>query len=193
MLKENFCNVRKMHAVLFYYTERDNPEGGLVFLLSITSGVITELFDMYADMVYRISLNILKNPEEAQDVVMDVFTTLLHTVSFNDTQHVKAWLIKTAEHRSLNALKSARMRRNIPFDEQLENTLTSSLNESEYEVLDSVMRLPEKLRTTIYMYYYEDMDADEIAKILGISKNTVYKRLERARGLLKSGLEGAAI
>lgn len=162
-------------------------------MLSITSGVITELFDMYADMVYRISLNILKNPEEAQDVVMDVFTTLLHTVSFNDTQHVKAWLIKTAEHRSLNALKSARMRRNIPFDEQLENTLTSSLNESEFEVLDSVMRLPEKLRTTIYMYYYEDMDADEIAKILGISKNTVYKRLERARGLLKSGLEGAAI
>lgn len=61
------------------------------------------------------------------------------------------------------------------------------------EVLDLVMRLPEKIRTTVYMFYYEDMPAADIAGILGISENTVYKRLERGRSMLKIDLEGDAI
>lgn len=162
-------------------------------MIAITRDSISGLFDRYSDMVYRISLNIVRNCEEAQDVVMDTFVALMKQDTFNDENHIKAWLIRTAENKSLNVISSARMRRNQPLDEVLENTLAAPLTEGEYDVLDLVMRLPDKLKTTIYMFYYEDMSAAEISAALGISEATVYKRLERGRSSLKTSLEGDAI
>ncbi len=162
-------------------------------MVVVSKEMIAESFDSYADMVYRIALNIVRNREEAQDVVMDVFVALMKQSSFNDEAHVKAWLIRTAENKTINIVKSARVRRTQPLDELLENTLSAPLNEQEHEVLDMVMRLPDKLKTTVYMYYYEDMSAEEIGAALGISANTVYKRLERGRSVLKMDLEGEAI
>ena len=162
-------------------------------MIVISRDSIEELFDRYSDMVYRISLNIVRNCEEAQDIVMDTFMALMKQDSFNDDGHIKAWLIRTAENKSINVVRSARVRRNQPLDEMLSGTLSGTLNESEHELLDMVMRLPKKLRTTVYMYYYEDMSAAQIASVLGISDNTVYKRLQRGRNALKIDLEGEAI
>ena len=162
-------------------------------MVLITQDVISALFDEHADMVYRIALNIVKNREEAQDIVMDTFTALIRQECFNNSAHAKAWLIRTTENKSLNVIKSGRIKRNSPLDEVLENTLCTPAGSREYEVLDLVMRLPEKIRTTVYMFYYEDMPAADIAGILGISENNVYKRLERGRSMLKIDLEGDAI
>lgn len=159
----------------------------------VTANAIGELFDKYADMVYRISLNILRNCEEAQDIVMDTFMALMKEDSFNDEGHIKAWLIRTAENKSINVLRSARVKKTQSLDELLENTIAAPLNENEYELLDMVMRLPNKLKTTVYMYYYEDMSAADISAALEISEATVYKRLERGRKALKTEMEGASI
>ncbi len=159
----------------------------------VTANAIGELFDKYADMVYRISLNILRNCEEAQDIVMDTFMALMKQDSFNDEGHIKAWLIRTAENKSINVLRSARVKKTQSLDELLENTIAAPLNENEYELLDMVMRLPNKLKTTVYMYYYEDMSAADISTALEISEATVYKRLERGRRALKIEMEGASI
>ena len=51
------------------------------------------------------------------------------------------------------------------------------------------MSLPELFRTVIYLFYYEDMPAAEIAYALDITENTVYKRLAKGRKLLKLTLE----
>lgn len=162
-------------------------------MVIVSKEIISELFDSYSDMVYRISLSIVRNREEAQDVVMDVFMALMKQSSFNDEGHIKAWLIRTAENKSINVVRSARVQRTQPLDELMENTLSAPLSEQEHEVLDMVMRLPDKLKTTVYMYYYEDMPAEDIAEALGISANTVYKRLQRGRSVLKMNLEGEAI
>ena len=162
-------------------------------MIYINKDSISAVFESYADMVFRISLNIVRNREEAQDIVMECFMALLRQQSFADEDHVKAWLIRTAENRSINVMRSGRIKRNVPIDEVLENTLSAPTNDSEQELLDMVMRLPDKLKTTIYMFYYEDMTAAQIASVLGISENTVYKRLERGRSVLKINLEEDAI
>lgn len=162
-------------------------------MIELSCDSISSLFDRYSDMVYRISLNIVRNCEEAQDIVMDTFVALMKQAQFNDEAHIKAWLIRTAENKSINVMKSARVRRNQPLDEVLENTLSAPLSEGEHDLLDMVMRLPDKLKSTLYMFYYEDMKAEEIAHALGVSEATVYKRLERGRSSLKISLEGDAI
>jgi len=162
-------------------------------MINVTEDEICVLFDSYSDMVFRIALNIVRNREEAEDIVMDTFTALLDKSGFDSNEHIKYWLIRTAENKAINTAKSARLRRSVPMDELLENTLSAPFTQGETEVLDLVMRLPAKLRTTVYMYYYEDMPADEIAKVLRISKNTVYKRLERGRVILKDTIKEGAV
>lgn len=162
-------------------------------MIDLTQDSVGGLFDKYADMVYRISMNIVKSREEAQDIVMETFLALIRQEYFESESHAKAWMIRTAQNKALNVMRSGRVRRNVPLDELLENTLSAPVNDSEHELLDLVMRLPDKLKTTVYMFYYEDMPAAEIATVLGISENTVYKRLERGRSALKISLEEDAI
>ncbi len=162
-------------------------------MIIITQESVSSLFDLHADMVYRIAVNIVKSREEAEDVVMDTFTALLKQQSFESGEHAKAWLIRTAQNKSINVMKSSRINRNVPLDELLENILSSPATSSELDLLDLVMRLPDKLKTTVYMFYYEDMTAAQIAQALDISENTVYKRLERGRSALKISLEEDAV
>lgn len=162
-------------------------------MINVTEDEISVLFDSYSNMVFRIALNIVRNREEAEDIVMDTFMALLDSGGFESDSHIKYWLIRTAENKAINTAKSARLRRSVPMDEVLENTLSAPFTEGETEMLDLVMRLPAKLKTTVYMYYYEDMPAEEIAKVLKISKNTVYKRLERGRVILKDSIKEGAV
>ena len=57
-------------------------------------------------------------------------------------------------------------------------------------VADAVLKLKQKYREVIHLYYYEEYSAKEIGEMLGISENTVFKRLQRARENLKEKLVG---
>ena len=50
-------------------------------------------------------------------------------------------------------------------------------------------RLPEKLRVTVILFYFRDMDLAQTAKALGIPVGTVKSRLNHARKLLKEVLQ----
>ena len=52
-----------------------------------------------------------------------------------------------------------------------------------------VMRLPEKYRIVIHLFYYEDCSVREISRILKISESNVKVRLNRGRKMLKQTLQ----
>ena len=56
-------------------------------------------------------------------------------------------------------------------------------------LFEAVMALPEKYRTVIHLFYYEDYAVDEIADILRRPKGTVKSQLNRGRTLLKNMLQ----
>ncbi len=157
-------------------------------MIYITQNNFPEYFEQYANMVYRIAYGITASPQEAEDIVMVCFEKLIDKIEFSSEEHIKAWLIKTAEHKSLNVVSSARFRRNVPLDSIPEAAVSSDIKQPS-ELLDMVLRLPDKLKTVVYLFYYEDMPAAGIAKALKISENTVYKRLSKGRKLLKISLE----
>ena len=57
-------------------------------------------------------------------------------------------------------------------------------------VYDAVLKLPEKYRTAIHLYYYEDYSVKEIAAAMRSSESAVKSWLHRARGMLKETLGG---
>ena len=52
------------------------------------------------------------------------------------------------------------------------------------------MRLPDKQREVIYLFYYKDMTLAEIGRLLGAPVSTVSDRLNRARNMLRKALKG---
>ena len=53
-------------------------------------------------------------------------------------------------------------------------------------MLEAVRALPNKYKTPVYLYYYEEYSTAEIAKILRCPQSTVRNWLSRARKLLKN-------
>ena len=56
------------------------------------------------------------------------------------------------------------------------------------ELYREVMGLPEKYRTVLYLFYYEELTVKEIGEILGLRTSAVTTRLHRARAKLKEQL-----
>ena len=57
-------------------------------------------------------------------------------------------------------------------------------------VLEAVLSLPQKYRDAVYLHYYEEYTAPEIARVLGKNVNTVYTLLSRAKQMLREQLGG---
>ena len=55
--------------------------------------------------------------------------------------------------------------------------------------MSAVMKLPEKYRTVIHLFYFEDMSVAQISKATGIREATVKSQLSRARDMLKPMLK----
>ena len=99
---------------------------------------------------------------------------------FQSEEHEKAWFIRVTINCSKNWLNAAWNKRKVPLNETL-HFETKEREDIYYEVL----KLPQKERTIIYLYYYEQFKLAEIAKILHISEENAKTRLYRARQKLK--------
>ena len=56
-------------------------------------------------------------------------------------------------------------------------------------VQNAVRRLPERLKTTVLLYYMEDLSTKQIARVMRVPTGTVLSRLHQARKILKKELE----
>ncbi len=147
------------------------------------------LFETYGDMVYRLALVRTRSIADAEDVVQEVFLRCLkNNPVFQSAEHQKAWLLKVAVNCSKTLLGSAFRRHSVPEDAMGE--LVSEDDSPDSTVYDAVLKLPEKYRTAIHLYYYEDYSVKEIASLMRTTESTVKSWLHRARGMLKETLGG---
>ncbi|MEE0060227.1 MAG: sigma-70 family RNA polymerase sigma factor [Acutalibacteraceae bacterium] len=144
-----------------------------------------EIIKQHADMVYRIAVQNVKNPNDAQDIFQEVCMALLtKNAPLFDELHIKNWLIRVTINKCNNFNKSVWQSRTESIDEH------SNLIAPETDmVLDELYKLPKNYRNVIYLYYYEEYTIPEIADILGKSKNTISAQLQRARKKLKKILD----
>ncbi|MGN1432779.1 MAG: RNA polymerase sigma factor [Ruminococcus sp.] len=144
--------------------------------------------EQYTDIVYRAALSYCKNINDAEDAVQNTFVKLLKTdTEFNDDEHIRKWLIRVAVNECKNIWKSF-WRRNVTSFEELEKE-PEYLESDKTELFSEVMKLPQKYRVVLHLYYYEGYCVKEIAQLVGISESNVQTRLMRARNKLKLQLE----
>ncbi len=141
--------------------------------------------EKHKDTVFRISLSYLGNTYDAEDVVQEVFMKLyITTKHFATDDHVRYWLIRVTINTCKNLLRSSWKTKNVAFDQVTVPVAVFERSEQK-DLYQAVMELPEKYRTVLYLYYYEELSTKEIARLLKITVTSVTTRLSRARDQLK--------
>ena len=146
---------------------------------------LTELYDRHVGMVYRICYLFLKNRYDAEDMVQATFLKLLRHGEFDSPEHEKAWLIVTSSNLCKDYLKHW-WRRSVP----LESLPDEKPEPADNTVLEQVLQLPQKVRTAVYLYYYEGYSTVELSRMLHKKESTVRGYLHTGRKLLKISLGG---
>ena len=146
------------------------------------------LMEKYKDHLFAVAFNICKNAADADDVVQDTFLQYhIADKQFENEQHIRSWLIRVTINKAKNINMSFWRRAGIPLEDYME-TLTFETPEAE-DLFEEVMKLPEKYRIVIHLFYYEDYSIREIAQIINATESNVKVRLTRGRRLLRNVLK----
>lgn len=152
-------------------------------------------------MVYRLALHDCRNVHDAEDVMQNVFLRLCKSApDFESGEHARRWLIRVTVNECKRLFVSPWKKRiELPGEWAAEwpgeegsgasGNAAAAAETPESQVLEAVLRLPRKYRILIYLFYYEEYPAADIAKLLGRKVSTVQTQMQRARKQLKRMLE----
>lgn len=146
------------------------------------------LVDQYKNNLFVVAFNVCKNTQDAEDVVQDTFIQYMtDKKEFETQEHIRAWLIRVAINKAKNKNHVFFRRNTLPLEDYMESLTFESAEIS--DLFETVMKLPEKYRVIIHLFYYEDYPVKEISDILKLSESNVKVRLSRGRRLLKNTLQ----
>lgn len=137
-----------------------------------TQEFIDSVQEKFSVTVYRLALLQTKRQSVAEAVYREVFLRLVRRQdSFENEEHMKAWLIRTA-------VQCGRMRRFVPLFRHREPFGTPG------NPLYALAALPEEMRTVYLLYEAEGYSVIEIAGLLHRKEPTVRRQLARTRSML---------
>lgn len=145
----------------------------------------------HSGKLYGFALKFLRNSEDAQDIVQDVFEKLWINRKKVEVEKAKAWMFTTAHNAMVNyVMKKQRMV--LPGDDLIPETAKTerSLFESSQVVDRAVSILPPVQKSIILLRDLEGYTYEEIGDILELSPSQVKVYLFRARNKIKKQLKG---
>ena len=144
-------------------------------------GEMDAVIDRYQNTVYGLALARTGNRADADDVFQEVFLVYCQSgKTFQDEEHRKAWLLRTTINQSRRVTSSSWRQKTVPLSER-EDAPVQFREQSENEVWSALQSLAEDYRLPIYLFYFQELSTQEIAKILAI----------RGREQLREKLKGA--
>ncbi len=152
--------------------------------------------------IYRVARAVLRNDTEAEDVMQDAYVRAFeHLKQFEARSSFSTWLSRIAFNEAL-----ARVRKQKRFEEldvipenkkdkmaglrSVDKNPEENASNAEIRRLleKEVIAMPENYRTVFMLREVEEIHADEVAQILGITAENVKMRLFRARAFLRKRL-----
>ena len=143
---------------------------------------IEQIMYTHGNMLFRLSLAMLGNASDAEDVVQETLIKYIEKKpEFESEEHKKSWLITVVSNRCKDLLRFHKKHEVVELEEW-----NSVANENiDSGILEALMTLPEKFRLVLILYYVEEYRIEDIAKIIGKTKSAVKMRLQKGRRLLE--------
>lgn len=156
---------------------------------------LSALIDSYGNLVFSICYKMTSDYFASEDLSQETFLSAYKHLSEFDGQYEKAWICRIATNKCLDYLHSSG-RRLIPTEEaDMENSRAPDERETPENIC-----LQEEVRSILLTrcrslkppydeiakaYYYDEMDAGEIALQRGMKLKTVQTQIYRARSMLR--------
>ena len=157
------------------------------------------LVERYKHMVFTLTLRIVKNREEAEEVAQDVFVKAYKNLeNFKGDSKFSTWIYKIAYFASLDVIK--RNKRQVKtedidslYDGNLENVQDAlkDLHEKDRKkvINEAILKLNEEERIILTLFYFEELSIKEISKVVNLSDDNIKVKLFRSRKKLASILK----
>lgn len=150
---------------------------------------VEEFYKTYGPMVYRRCLSILRDEDLAVDAMQECFVKILKNQDRLDPRAPSSLLYTTATNLCLNMIRDRKRRRELLWNEGIEEY--AKWNGEEAQVLTKhflerlFQEVEDSTRTMAYLHYVDGFTLEETAEQTGFSVSGVRKRL---RGLKAKGL-----
>ena len=175
------------------------------------AAALERLMEEYSGRVFRLAYGITRNHADAEEVVQDVFVTVLKKGdSFEGRSALSTWIYRVTANAALNKRRGKRREVEISIDEQLPTfqpdghrsggrayLLTDWSQDPERAALAGETRrvlergldaLPPRYRAILVLRDVEDLSNEQVAVVIGESVASVKSRLHRARMALREQL-----
>lgn len=154
--------------------------------------MLNTYIEKYGKRLYGLCRTLCTNKDDADDLYQETWLKVhrkLH--QYNQELEFQGWLTRIC----VNTYKDQYRKKKISllFDyfssqEEKDLILNSAKEEEKEDFSDlhaAVHALPDKLKMTVILFYFQDLSLTETAKVLDIPEGTVKSRLSKARTLLK--------
>jgi RNA polymerase sigma-70 factor (ECF subfamily) len=158
------------------------------------------LYDRYASLALGMALKIVRDQNEAEDVVHDAFIAVVERVDqFRaDRGSLVAWLVTMVRNLALDRARRRTRRAQIVDDELRHEPLQPVLDPEQISwierervaVRDAMSKLSASQRETLEIAFFEGLSYPEIAARENVALGTVKSRAARALGALRAALDG---
>ena len=168
-------------------------------ILSGDTAAFEELMNRYKKSIFTIAYRMMGNYHEAEDICQDVFITVYNKMyQFDSSKKLGPWIHRIAVNTCISTLRKRNKVVSISFDETYIPANDLELNELyedphliierqelKAEIEDALLELPESYRIVLVLRYQLDLKNQEIAEIIGISRENVDVKIHRARKALR--------
>jgi RNA polymerase sigma factor (sigma-70 family) len=154
--------------------------------------VLAELLSQYGREIQGVAYLILRNRDDAEDVLMDTLLAALDRgSSLRDPSAMRPWLLKIATNQALG--RQRRIGR-VKWLQLSPETPGPAIDATDHVALvQGLATLPIRSRAAVVLHYYADLPVAEVAAVMGTSQNTVKSQLRTGLARLRDVLGTSVI
>jgi len=156
------------------------------------------LYERYGHLVLGLSIKYLKNKDEAQDAVIQIFSNLLNDLKKHKIQYFKSWLYVYSKNFCLMELRKRQsmLKKELELKENVHLVMDFSnpdhLNEKEVQIAimeQAIEQLNSEQKTCIELFYLKNKSYVDIEEITGFTNNEVKSYIQNGKRNLKLKME----
>lgn len=171
-----------------------NKTDDIFFIEAVRKGNVAAfsvLVERYQNMVYSLSLKLLKNAEDAEELAQDTFIKAYQKLdTYEGKSKFSTWIYSITYNACISELRKRRIhfssledQRFSDHDEmKMHDYFSETKKEDQEKYLNLALgKLPEDDQILVTLYYYESQSMDDISIITGLTVSNIKVKIHRAR------------
>lgn len=127
----------------------------------------------------------------AEDIVQETYLKFWSAHSYKDTGKEMSYLYTIARNLCMDEFRKQKLENIEDHENELSNLTYDNNGDIQIKELEKCLdKLPRELKEILVLRYTNEMSVTDIAKIMGISRFSIHRKINKALGLLKKEIEG---